>query len=510
MLLVKLICFKIIFLVKLPLLEIIMNYKKDLLEAYLLRQIGDNHLVNEINQSQYVSRNMEIRLDKYVKDFIADNRKPRWIVIPGLRGVGKTTLIGQIYTKLYSQFVQHKKDSEQFNIIYISLDIINNFKANLSDVIEVYEQILGCELYKAKQPIFMFIDEVQTDRNWSQFLKTVYDRTPQLFMICTGSSATYLQMDANTAGRRACIERLYPLSFTEYQTIAHKLYPVKDLKNQIIQSLYYCQSAREVYQALQKLEPQFARSWSQYDENNIEPYVLSDIMPFALKYDNKFEFQKELLNTLEKIIVNDLMTDTRFNFRYESIINIKRLLLIIADNTETPSLATLSDALGVSRPLIASMLDALVKAELLIKIPAYGSSLYNIKAPARYQFMSSSSRSVLRSPVGKSATLASKQGDLLEDVATLHYYKEFVITSKGFLTYPYIKKHQPNCDFILQVNNHHQVALEFGWGVKNIDQVKQTMQNIRCDYGLVFSKTPLRLHEADNIVSIPLKYFFLI
>jgi len=102
-----------------------------------------------------------------------------------------------------------------------------------------------------------------------------------------------------------------------------------------------------------------------------------------------------------------------------------------------------------------------------------------------------------------------QQGNLLEDIASLHYYREFISKRKASLTYLYTKKDLGYCDFILKILNNHQIALGFGLGQKDIHQVRTTMKNMKCDYGVMFSRSPLQLYEAENIINIPLPYFFL-
>ena len=43
-------------------------------------------------------RDLYQRLEEYKEGFITQRTDPRWIAIAGLRGVGKTTLLAQLYT----------------------------------------------------------------------------------------------------------------------------------------------------------------------------------------------------------------------------------------------------------------------------------------------------------------------------------------------------------------------------------------------------------------------------
>ena len=64
--------------------------------------------------SKYLARNMFIRVEKLIKDFIEGQREIRIVSIPGLRGVGKTTLLAQLFLK----FFPHHSG----NMFYISAD----------------------------------------------------------------------------------------------------------------------------------------------------------------------------------------------------------------------------------------------------------------------------------------------------------------------------------------------------------------------------------------------------
>lgn len=485
-----------------------MNTPDERLRDYLLRQMGRNHLIQEMDRRRYFARNMKVLLEKYIKDFVSGSPTERWIVIPGLRGVGKTTLTAQVYAWAYRRWVESQTEAQKLNMIYVSLDIVRNLGGNLLDVLETYESLLASHLESVDQPVLIFVDEIQVDPNWAQVLKTIYDRTSNVFMVCTGSSATYLQLDADTAGRRAKIERLYPLSFTEYQMLAHNKLPAKGIKQKVAQICYQSSSAREVHQALERVRPSLDSAWGQYDPNQVEDYLQIGTMPFALDRD-RADIYRALMDNIDKVVVDDLMTDRRFNFSHNSITTIKQLLTLLAGSNTTPSLKTLGEILRVDIKNLSEMLEALVKAEVLVRIPAYSGDFVVVRHPVCYQFMSAALRNAYFSTVGRRQTAESRRGQLLEDVVALHYYREFVAKAAGSLTYPYAKNDPGYCDFILKVADSHQIALEFGLGQKTAKQVKLAMNKINCDYGIVFSNSALELHETDNIVMVPLRYFFL-
>ena len=485
-----------------------MNYTDERLRDYLLRQMGYNHLIQGIDEKRYFARNMKVLLEKHTRDFILGTPTERWIVIPGLRGVGKTTLVSQVYSWAYQQWVRHQSDDQKINMLYMSLDVVRNLGGDLMSALEVYESLLANRLENTNKPILIFIDEVQVDPKWAQVLKTVYDRTSKVFLVCTGSSATYLQLDADTAGRRAKIERLYPLSFIEYQMLAHNKLPAKGLKQRLARICYQSSSAQEVYQSLKEIRPDLDTAWGRYDENQIESYLQFGTMPFAFNRD-RADVHRALMDNIDKVVADDLLGDRRFSFSHGSTTTIKQLLTLLAGSSSTPTLTTLSEILRVDIKNLSEMLDALVKAEVLIRVPAYGGDFIVVRQPVRYQFMTAALRNAYFNIVGRRQTAETRRGQLLEDVVSLHYYREFVSRASGSLTYPYAKSDPGYCDFILKIADSHQIALEFGLGSKTVKQVESTMAKIDCDYGIVFSNSPFELHEKEKTVMVPLRYFFL-
>ena len=471
------------------------------LKDYLLRQIHDNSRL--LPEDSLISRPLQLELQGLLENFIGGDQQQRWVVIPGLRGVGKTTLIKQVDNWLS----QNHNQGQRFDQIYISLDIVVNLGGTLLDVFEVYQDIVGQYLEDIDSPTFLFIDEVQMDGGWAQTLKTVYDRNPNIFLICTGSAATYLQMDADTAGRRASIKRLYPLSFVEYQWLTYQKQPPAGLKEKLIEACYWSKTAEEVVSKLKVIEPEINQAFGQYDRQTISHYLEVGTMPFSLQRGRDDVYQA-LINNVDQIIIKDIRRRRQFNFSLDSVETIKRLLFILAVDSRL-KLSKMADILSTSRAQLVKMLEALMAAEVLLKVAAHGNNVASSRKPARYQFASAALRAAHSGISGNLGQVQTMRGQLLEDVACLHYYKEFRLGLVGQLVYPYAKTDKGYCDFILKLAHLRKIAIEFGLGSRNQSRVVKTMKKIKCDYGLVFSKNQLKLYKQDNVVNIPIECFFL-
>src|SRR3990167_10545563 len=203
--------------------------------------------------NKYLTRNMFIRVEKLMNDFISGEKEVRMVSIPGLRGVGKTTLLAQLFLEFFPRYSE--------DMLYISADqVVNELGADLYSVFEEYQKILGVPLERLDRNLFIFIDEIHFDKKWTAVLKTIYDRSKKVFLVCTGSSALSLQSTTDLA-RRVVFEKLYPMNFTEYMLLKTKYesikdrtitikFPIKGLKEAIKNALFFSNSADECFSRL--------------------------------------------------------------------------------------------------------------------------------------------------------------------------------------------------------------------------------------------------------------------
>ncbi len=437
-----------------------------------------------------------IRIEKYIKIFLEGQRESRWIIIPGLRGVGKTTFLAQLFLRFKARV---KKD----HILYVSVDDIVTAGITLNEVLFAYEKVLGQTFESLSEPVILLIDEVQQDPKWAAVLKSMYDRARNVFVVCTGSSAVQLQTNADVA-RRGIFEKLYPLSFGEYQMLKNNKFPQPALKQGIKSALYDSATAQEVYTRLLLLEKSVNTQWSRFDPKDVNEFLSTGTLPFTLKAQDLTIYER-IGRLIDRMITNDIPQLGKFDVQTLGVI--KKLLFIMADSNDGFSINKASIILGVDRLTLTAVLDALEKAEIVIRVAPHGSSVVAVRKPSKYLFMSPAIRMSLLSITGLDETFLNRRGKLLEDVAALHFYREFVANGAGGITFD---SALGGADFILQIANKKQIAIEIGMGDKEFGQVKNTMDKVRCDYGLIIcASDSVNLSEKDNIVKIPHKYFLL-
>ena len=415
------------------------------------------------------------------------------VIIPGFRGVGKTTLMAQTCTEY-----QHKVEK----ILFLSVeDAKNLFDAGIAELMASYEEILGVNLESVKEPIIIFLDEIQSDPRWAVTLKSLFEKTTNIFFCCTGSSALVLQTTTNLA-RRAVFEKMPPMCFTEYEMIKNGVYPPK-LKEKIRQAVYFSASVEDVYNNLKPLQASVHQYWSKVNRGDIRAYLAYGTLPFSFVMPNESAVYDSISLLLDKIIKQDL--PMLGNFDSNTLGVVKRIIFAIAEN-DTTSLNVLEEKFKINRLTIASIFDALEKAELLIKIPAYGSNMTIAKKSNKYLFMSPAIRMSFFYFTGQESTYLTRQGKLLEDSIGSHLYREFIIRGQGAIRYD---SEQGGADFVLQILNNKQIIIEVGMGDKDKKQIINSMKKINSDYNLIFSGSGLQIDKESKTVSVPLEYYFL-
>lgn len=445
----------------------------------------------------YPKRYIYIKLEKYVQDFITAQSHQRWLLLPGLRGIGKTTVFSQLFLQLLQKI-------EPLRVLYISLDEAELLNLNLLDILSAYEQILGEPFEKLSQPIFLFIDEVQYDAKWGLALKSLYDRTKKAFICCTGSSSVALQTNADVR-RRVVLERLYPLSFSEYQILLNGVYPQKGLKAQIREALYFSNNGSDAYKKLQKLQSPVLQYWSQVHPLEIQNYLTRGTLPFALEIKNQATLFAGINDLLDKIILKDIQSLRSFD--QQTLHSIKKLLVVLAGSNDTLSISKLPGLTGLaSKITVQNVLDVLEQAELLIRVPPYGSSTTKVTKPSKYLFMSPAIRMALLGITGKNSTFNVNLGKFLEDIVSMHLKREFVTPGIGHITYD---PREGGADFVVQIANERQLVIEVGLGKKNNKQAVQTLERVSGDYGIIICDTELKYLEEENIIRLPTHFFLM-
>ena len=198
------------------------------------------------------------RLKKVLEDFLVNSLEEheKIIILPGIRGVGKTTLLMQLLR--IEKFLRISDKNLLGNLphleerFYLDVSKLKLVGISLNDFFNFYEKIKGFNFENLSKKYLILLDEIHYDDNWGLFLKNLFDRTKShknVLLIVTGSSAINLRMNPDLS-RRVTVEEIYPMKFSEYLILKHNKYPIKYLSSDLQEIIFNSSKAEEVYSAL--------------------------------------------------------------------------------------------------------------------------------------------------------------------------------------------------------------------------------------------------------------------
>ncbi len=479
---------------------------KDYVHSRILQlpQLADSYIKDERNR-YYSQRWAFIKLKQLVDDFaIKKNPDPnRFIVLSGLRGIGKTTLLMQLYNYL----IQEVKVSKN-NILYISADEIQSFLGcSLSQIITSYlEDELKTTAIALQEKVFIFIDEAHYDAKWNATLKALTDLSKNIFVIATGSSALLLEITTDSA-RRITKEPLFPLSFSEYQILKHeKFYPptgmsknIRDLILNGTQSLI-----PEINQQYSELKKTYVEKKLDMPKE-IEEYYKSGGFAFTIRRETRDSYSK-LMALIDRVIKTDLPAFR--NFESANLSRVFRLLGLLAlKKSGEISHTKLAKALEISPDTMNILLETLEKTQIIFSIKPLHSS-QGVKSwagsPWKYYFLTPTLTYALRYTLGKTTMDSETMGLLRENLVGATFFRLTKTISRQISIF--YDRQDEGVDFLLQNDATGQIIpVEVGLN-KEKGQVEQAIKRFESSYGILIADFD-NIFIQDKVIHIPFSTF---
>lgn len=481
------------------------NEKEQLLKYTLTKlaeapQLVKSHL--EIKGGTLRYRRAYLRIKKYVDDFLvgeqAGNITKRLVILPGLRGVGKTTILFQIY-----DYLKKQKNIEQDRILYFSTDELKAYLGkSILDVTDSFIQ----EIHKTspvylEKEIFIFVDESHFDHNWSETAKILFDKSKKIFMIFTGSSALSLELSVDAA-RRATKEIVFPMNFSEYLTLKYdNWFPPKKMAESIRNLIFHGENDSYVENALSK-EAELAKNLIKINrptDKEWEDFVCYKGFPFTLNM-SQIEAHEKIFSMIDRVIEKDIFVIQSFNTDTRNTISriISFLALQFPGGTSD---AKLSERLGVSPTQIRSILDVLEKTHLIFSIKPYGGAGRIVRKPWKYYFLSPTINSTIRFKLGAFDRNSKDMfGVLVENMVS-----SYLIRMKETINLPTGIFYDPDdrgVDFIIQDAEENIIPIEVSHGKKDKGQIEGAIKRYNSKYGIIICECP-QIKKEGNIIYIP-------
>ena len=478
-----------------------MTSNKEKIREYISDQIAQADFrargyIFDADNKKRLNRNIFLRLQSHLEKFLKGNKAYRWVALTGLRGAGKTTIMYQLY---------HSKKNIDAYFLVLSVDeVTKTLNSSISEILNVFEEIIGKPLSNLDKPLFLFLDEVQYDDKWGVTLKTLYDRANNVSIFSTGSAAVLVNTNSDIA-RRAIYEKIYPLSFTEFIKIKHQKTEMKGLASALRDSIFLAQSAKEVFDNLTLLKDRINKYYINISRLEFENYLHYGSLPFMIALNNEALIYDQINKSLERVVNKDL---PQMRAMTQDIISkIPAILYAIAD-MDVLNFSTLAEKFGISRPKVAEIFSALEQAEVLHRIYPVGSHFKQVtQKPSKYLFSSPAFRAMYYKTIGNTITEQNARGKLLEDLVGMYLYRLFDKKPTFSLSYDSAKGGD---DFIVGIGEK-RIVIEVGINKTEYKQVSKTAKKINSAYNIIVSEKAgeLEYNQEENAVKIPLKYFLL-
>lgn len=424
----------------------------------------------------------------------------RCIMIPGLRGIGKTTIIYQLYN-----YLTKEKNVPEKNIFYLDVhELKTTFNEGIQDIFELYlEDIHQTTLVNLDEKVFFFVDEAQFDENWAKYAKILFDKSFNVFCIFTGSSA--LDLEVNTdAARRLMKKTIFPCNFQEYLLLKHNL----NLSQNNFKDLILKGDSDTINKAIEceKLIKHELINLDNDPEIEFKKYLHSQGFPFALKMD-EISTHLHTNEMIEKIVSDDLKSYYSYNNGTDKII-LRIINYLATKKPGNTSSSTLAQSLNINVRTVNSILAALEKSQLIFSVAAYGSAGKMLKKPPEYFFLTPSLKSAQNYRIGKYDLNHDKcYATLLENQVASSLYRLSKETQESLGIFYDSKK--KGVDFIVK-HLDKKIPIEVGIGKKTKSQVKKAMNRYDCDYGILVSNRTSEIEFINNVLYVPILTFALI
>lgn len=467
----------------------------------------------KLNPTRYIFSHYLMLLEKFAGNRLEEIEKIN--LLSGIRGVGKTTLLAQIYyaPKFIppSKIMNYKNIfSQNYEKIYLDVSRLAAENISLTEFFNYYQEINNIRFVNLDKKLLILLDEVHYDEKWGLFLKNIFDATKNhknILVIATGSSALKIKLNPDLS-RRSLSEELYPLKFNEYIILKNGIFPQKGLSDNLVEAVLGSKDANELFEFCKNRQIEISKYFSKLPPNAEQEYFYFGGLPFVLSLKDKKSIVFALVSgVIDKLITKDLLEIKRFSS--DTISKIKDLLYLIASSDST-DIDKLCNTLKLDYKPVRGVLDALVQIGVLVEVKSYGQKFVRVRKPIKFLFISPSLRiSILNGILPREV-----KGKILEDYLVLIFSDDFRKKEKKYESIEIMHDSSSNgADFVLRVGTDKKIIIEIGFGKDNygIKQIESTGKTINgYDYGIIISQRANLELINDKIIRMPLSFWLTI
>lgn len=487
----------------------IVNFYKNWLK--FLPHLNEGYIFNS-EKNLLTPREIFSELKIIVNDFLSNklNEFEKIILLPGIRGVGKTTLLMQLFSleKFLTNNDQALKDNlgKLHQRFYLDTGKLKEENISLRDFFEFYQKERGFNFVSLKEKYLLLLDEIHFDERWGLFLKNVFDATKghkNILIIATGSSAIKIKMIADLA-RRSTTREVFPLKFNEYLLLTSKISFDSSVSDDIKKILFNSKNAKEAFRGLKRKSLEIGRFFLNTPLDSERDFFEIGGFPFVNIEKNKIKIYELTKDIIYKTIVKDIIALEKF--KSETVAKVFNLLYLLA-NSDVISYDKLKKSLKIEdQRTLEGLIESLVLSGILVPVKTYGKTYGPTRKTPKFLFISPSIRSAILDGIFQD----NIEGKKLEDYFALIFEKDIkkgIIFGVPKLSYDIA---EGGADFVLTLRDRNSIIIEVGFNKKETRQVEKTMKKVKnSKYGLVFGSSDLEL-VGNSIVKVPLRFLLLL
>jgi predicted AAA+ superfamily ATPase len=472
--------------------------EKEIISQYIMNLLNTSPEIIknkiQLNNQEFNKKTKFYDIKSYIDEFLNQETDNRFFIMPGLRGVGKTTIIFQLYNYLLNE-----KKIAKNRLLYLNLDRIKDFSNfNIKDFIDYFIEDVHNAYPLIKEPVFIFVDESQYSDNWSLVGKIIFDEQKNVFMIFTGFNALNLEYN-NDSARRSLKKEIYPLNFEEYLYLKYNL---KINRNNDLEDMIFTGEVKNSVKIEKKINNEIFLNLNKNKLKEWENYLQFGGFPFSLNRSNTDSIQLTLAMK-DRVIEKDMDIFTSFTSPTR-LASYKLINLLATLKPSEISLSKLSNILNISKETVNSILSAFEMTQLLFHIEPYGSPAKRVRKAWKYYFLSSQIKASIYLNSGQ-ATRHPKEymSTLAENLVASTLFKIKRSKDIGIFYDP----EKGGVDFLINTIIGDIIPIEVGIGKKDKKQIKTAIKRYDSDYGIIVSNRTSEIQKEDNIISIPLTTF---
>ncbi len=270
-----------------------------------------------------------------------DSDLRRIVVMSGARRTGKTTIMYQIISELLANDVKPQ------NILFFTFDHPVIRLTGIEKLLSIYHNSISGD-----EEFWLFVDEVQFDKNWTHYLKMAYDMNPLMHAVATGSASAIVEDNVRESGAgRWTVIKIPTLSFYEYCEIKgiakdieiNDVFKLNELTRQEQTRIILGLKDLQVHLMRYLQMGGFPELVKTEDLAYAQKLLREDVMERAIKHDLPAVYEIRSIDELEKVFIY-------LCYNSSSIINIETMC---------------KEFDGVSKPTIEKYIKYLKDANLI-------------------------------------------------------------------------------------------------------------------------------------------------